>query len=64
MDYICRTHVVLNKDIVEQALQITHFSSKRELLDYALCEVIRRETQKKLLELKGKIYFEKYFEAY
>lgn len=53
-----RTHVVLNKDIVEQALQITHFSSKRELLDYALRELICRETQKKLLELKGKIHYD------
>lgn len=53
-----RTQVVLNKDIVEQALQITHLKSKRELLDYALRELIRRENQKKLLELKGKIHWE------
>ncbi len=53
-----RTQVVLNKDILEQALQMTHFKSKRELLDYALRELIRRETQKKLLELKGKIHWE------
>ena len=51
-----RTQVVLNKEIVEEALQITHLKSKRELLDYALRELIRRETQKKLLELKGKIH--------
>ena len=50
-----RTQVVLNKEIVEQALQITHLKSKRELLDYALRELIRRETQKKLLELKAKL---------
>ena len=49
-----RTQVVLNKEIVEQALQITHLKSKRELLDYALRELIRRETQKKLLELKAR----------
>ncbi len=60
---IVRTQVVLNKDIVEQALQITHFNSKRELLDYALRELIRRETQKKLLELKGKIHWEGNLEA-
>jgi Arc/MetJ family transcription regulator len=58
-----RTQVVLNKEIVEQALQITHFKSKRELLDYALRELIRRETQKKLLELKGKIHWEGDLEA-
>lgn len=58
-----RTQVVLNKEIVEQALQITHLKSKRELLDYALRELIRRETQKKLLELKGKIHWEGDLEA-
>ena len=53
-----RTQVFLDKEIVEQALQITHLKNKHELLDYALRELIRRETQKKLLELKGKIHWE------
>jgi Arc/MetJ family transcription regulator len=53
-----RTQVVLNKEIVEQALQITHFKNKSELLDYALRELIRRETQKKILDLKGNVHWE------
>ena len=43
-----RTQVLLDKEILEQALQITHLKSKRELLDYALRELIRHEKQKKL----------------
>lgn len=53
-----RAQVVLDKNILEQALQITHFKNKRELLDYALRELIRHEKQKKILELKGKIHWE------
>ncbi|MEI6708292.1 MAG: type II toxin-antitoxin system VapB family antitoxin [Methylococcales bacterium] len=53
-----RTQVLLDKEILEQALQITHLKSKRELLDYALRELIRHEKQKKLLDLKGAICWE------
>jgi Arc/MetJ family transcription regulator len=53
-----RAQVVLDKEILEQALQITHFKSRRELLDYALRELIRHENQKNLLALKGKIHWE------
>jgi Arc/MetJ family transcription regulator len=41
-----RTQVLLDKEILEQALQLTHLKSKRELLDYALRELIRHEKQK------------------
>jgi len=53
-----RTQVLLDKEILEQALQITHLKNKRELLDYALRELIRHEKQKKLLDLKGTICWE------
>lgn len=53
-----RTQVVLNKEILEQALQITHLKNKHELLDYALRELIRRENQKKILDLKGNVHWD------
>lgn len=53
-----RTSVALDKETLEQALQITHIKNNRELIDYALRELIRHKQQKKLLELKGKITWE------
>ena len=53
-----RTNVVLDEDLVEVGLEITGLKSRRALIDYALRELLRRESQRKILELKGKIYSE------
>jgi Arc/MetJ family transcription regulator len=41
-----RTQVLLDKEILEQALQITHLKSKRELLDYALRDTSATKNKK------------------
>jgi Arc/MetJ family transcription regulator len=53
-----RTNVVLDEDLVEAGLEITGLKSRRALIDYALRELLRRESQRKILELKGKIHWE------
>lgn len=53
-----RTNVVLNEDLVEAGLELTGLKSRRALIDYALRELLRRESQKKILELKGKVQWE------
>jgi len=53
-----RTNVVLDEVLVEDGLEITGLKSRRALIDYALRELLRRESQRKILELKGKIYWE------
>lgn len=53
-----RTNVVLDEGLVEAGLKITGLKSRRALIDYALRELLRRESQRKLLELKGKIHWE------
>ena len=50
-----RTNIVLNKELLEQALRVTKIKTRRELIDYALRELLRHKQQKKILELKGKI---------
>ena len=50
-----RTNVVLDDKLVEKCLQATGIKTRRGLIDYALQELLRRENQKKLLELKGRI---------
>jgi Arc/MetJ family transcription regulator len=53
-----RTNIVLDAELIEQGLRITGLKTRRELVDFALRELLRREDQKKLLELKGQVDWE------
>ncbi len=53
-----RTSVVLDERLLETGLKVTGFKTSRELIDFALRELLRRETQKQLLTLKGRIHWE------
>lgn len=50
-----RTNIVIDESLVNAALKATGIKTRRELVDYALRELLRRESQKKILELKGKV---------
>lgn len=52
------TQVTVDSDLVEQGLDATGLRTRRDLVDFALRELLRRENQKKLLELKGQIEWE------
>lgn len=49
-----RTHIVLDKKLVEA----TGLKTRRQLVEYALRELVRHHQQRKLLDLKGKITWE------
>ncbi|WP_177421540.1 type II toxin-antitoxin system VapB family antitoxin, partial [endosymbiont of Lamellibrachia barhami] len=53
-----RTNIVLNTHLVDTGLKLTGLKTRRELVDFALRELVRHEQQKKLLALKGKIDWE------
>ena len=53
-----RTNVVVDDDLVEAGLEITGLMSRRALIDYALRELLRRESQRRILELKGTVHWE------
>ncbi len=53
-----RTNIVIDDKLVETGLKITGLRTRRALVDYALRELIRRRSQKKILELQGKIQWE------
>ena len=52
---IVRTNIVLDKRLVEAGLKATGLKTRRELVDYALRELLRHKQQRKLLSLKGKV---------
>ena len=50
-----RTNVVLNDDLVTKAKNLTGIKTIRQLIDYALQELVRHKRQKEFLKLQGKI---------
>ncbi|RKX59092.1 MAG: type II toxin-antitoxin system VapB family antitoxin [Thermodesulfobacteriota bacterium] len=53
-----RTNVVLDNELVDKCRKATGIKTRRALIDYALRELLRRESQLKILELKGKIHWD------
>jgi Arc/MetJ family transcription regulator len=53
-----RTNIVLDNQLVEAGLKATGLKTRRELVDFALRELLRHRDQKKLLALKGSVSWE------
>lgn len=53
-----RTNVVLDDKLVEEALNLTHLKTKKEVVNYALKELVRKMKRKGLLKLEGKVEWE------
>ena len=43
---------------MEEGFRLTGFKTKKELVNHALSELIRKKNQKQILDLKGKIKWE------
>jgi Arc/MetJ family transcription regulator len=50
-----KTNVDLDERLVEKARQITGLKTKKELVNHALSELVRKEDQKSILRLRGKV---------
>lgn len=53
-----RTNIVIDDELVEEALAYTGLKTKRELVNYALKELLKRKKRKAILELEGKLHWE------
>ena len=58
-----RTNVVLNDDLVAKCQGVTGIKTRKALIDHALRELLRHNSQYKILELKGKINWDGDLEA-
>ncbi|MBW4492632.1 MAG: type II toxin-antitoxin system VapB family antitoxin [Oscillatoria princeps RMCB-10] len=47
----------LNEELVKEALRLTNFKTEKELIEFALQELIRTRKKRNLLELSGQIQF-------
>lgn len=57
LDFRCmgRTNINLDDELVSKGLKATGLRTKKELVDLALRELVRRKEQRKILGLKGKV---------
>jgi len=53
-----RTNIVIDENLIKSGLRVTGLKTQRALVDFALRELLRRDAQKKILELKGNINWE------
>ena len=47
----------LDEELVKEAFRLTNFKTEKELIDFALQELIRTRKKRNLLDLSGKIQF-------
>jgi Arc/MetJ family transcription regulator len=50
-----RTNIELDEKLVAEGLKLTRKKTKKDLVNYALEELVRRLRRKRLLDLKGKV---------
>jgi Arc/MetJ family transcription regulator len=53
-----RTNIVIDDRLIEKGMQYTGIRTKKQLVDFALKELINRKERKRILGLKGKLRWE------
>lgn len=53
-----RTNIVIDDVLLAKAANYTGLRTKKEVVHYALEEIVRREERKKILDLQGKVHWE------
>lgn len=53
-----RTNIELDDRILKEAIKLTHLHTKKDVVNYALEELVKKMRRKKILELEGKVKWE------
>jgi Arc/MetJ family transcription regulator len=53
-----RTNIVIDEDLIKKGIHYTGLRTKKELVNYALRELVQRKERKEILCLKGKLHWE------
>jgi len=51
-------NISIDETLIKEGLKETGLKTKKDLIDFALRELLRRKNLKKLLQLKGTIHWE------
>jgi Arc/MetJ family transcription regulator len=55
---MARTNIDIDDKLVKAGLKVTHLRTKKELVNYALEELLKRAKRKRILKFEGKIQWE------
>jgi len=55
---MARTNIELDDRILKEAMKLTDIRTKKDLVNYALEELVKKLRRKKMLELEGKVKWE------
>jgi Arc/MetJ family transcription regulator len=50
-----RTNIELDEKLVNEAMKLTHIKTKKDLVNYAIEELVHKIKRKKILDLEGKV---------
>ncbi len=53
-----RTNIVIDESLIKKAMNYTGFRTKKDVVHFALEEIVRRKERKKILGLQGKVHWE------
>ena len=53
-----RTNIVIDDKLIQEGLAYTGLKTKKELVNYALKELVYRKKRRSILELEGKLHWE------
>ncbi|MBZ0170720.1 Antitoxin VapB11 [Candidatus Methylomirabilis lanthanidiphila] len=53
-----RTNIELDAEVVDEAMKLTRMKTKKELVNYALKELVRKIKRRNLLSFEGKVRWE------
>lgn len=52
-----RTNIVIDEELIEQAISVSGLKTKKDVVNAALEEFVQRHSQRNLLDIAGKISF-------
>ena len=53
-----RTNIDMDDKMLKEAFKLTRMKTKKEIVNYALEELVKKLRRKKILELEGKVKWE------
>lgn len=55
---MARTNIELDDMLVKEGLKVTRMRTKRELVNFALEELVKKARRRRMLKLEGKVLWE------
>lgn len=53
-----RTNIELDEKVLKEAMELTKMKTKKEVVNFAISELVKKLKRKKILELEGKVKWE------